>query len=63
MKIEFETSAKLNQDQLFSIIKEGIEKKTGKQLCNIYWNETDGGMTCELMFRNEITTLEMNYED
>ena len=53
MKIQFQTTAILNRDQLFIILKEYIERNTDKKLANIYWNESDSGMYCELIFCNE----------
>ena len=57
MKLTYETTATLDMGQLFSIIKESIEAKTGKMLANIYWDETDQGMTAKLMFRHEEVDL------
>jgi len=60
MKITYETTTTLNQEQLFSIMKEYLEKKTDKRLANFSWKDTDAGMTCTLEFCSE--TKELNDE-
>ena len=59
MKIAYNVSANLDTDQIFALLKEVVEKKTGKMLCNIYWKtyDDDGRMYCELVFRNETVEL------
>jgi hypothetical protein len=57
MKIDYQIAAELNQEQIFAIMRESIEKKTGKQLANIYWNESDAGVSCKLIFRDEPAEL------
>lgn len=60
MKLTFETKTVLNQEQLFAIMRDYFEKKADKQLANFSWEETDAGMTCELVFCAE--TKEINNE-
>ncbi len=58
MKIAYNVSATLDSNQIFALMKEVIEKKTGKMLCDIYWkNDDDGRTCCELVFRNETVEL------
>ena len=58
MKITYEISANLDHEQIFAMMKESIEEKTGKMLCNIYWEQDDAGeIKCKLIFRNEIEEL------
>jgi hypothetical protein len=57
MKLTYETTAQLNPDQLFEIIKEYVEKMTGKMLCNICWSESDAGTSANLVFRDETVEL------
>ena len=44
MKITYQVTATLNREQLFSILKESIEKKTNKKLANFHWDESDDGI-------------------
>lgn len=57
MKITYETTATLAQEQIFCLMKESIEKKTGRHLANIYWDDSDAGMTCKLVFCVETEEL------
>lgn len=43
MKITFETTATLDEIDLFTIIKKYIENKTNKKLAYINWDETVSG--------------------
>jgi len=58
MNISYNVSAKLDSDQIFALVKESIEEKTSKMLCNIYWEQDDAGqIKCELVFSNETVEL------
>jgi len=57
MKITYQTSAVLDREQMFLVFKEFIEKKTGKRLANIGYEDTDDGMTCQLNFCYETEEL------
>ena len=59
MNISYNVSAKLDSDQIFALVKESIEEKTGKMLCTICWEQDDAGqIKCELVFRDETVELE-----
>ena len=53
MKITYQTTATLNQDQIFALMKEIVDSKTNKDLCNIYWVLGDNGISCKLLFSNK----------
>jgi len=58
MKIDYNVSANLDAAQIFALLKEVVEKKTGKMLCDIYWKtDVEGNPKCELVFRNETVEL------
>jgi hypothetical protein len=56
MNITYETTAELNPDDLYSLVKEYIEKKTGKKINNIYFSESDTGTSAKVVFCKEIVT-------
>ena len=59
MKINYEVSVTLDREQLFALIKDSIEKKTGKRLANIMWYYTDNSViSCQLVFCDECVELE-----
>jgi len=60
MKLIYQTTTNLDNDQLFLIIKERIEAKSGKLLANICWSEIDGRVTAKLAFRSENVELEVD---
>jgi len=51
MKITYEATTELNPDDLYSLVKEYIEKATGKNITNIYFSESDiGGISAKVVF-------------
>lgn len=60
MKYNFqmETTVSLDSRSIYELMQEIIEQKLGKTITNIYWNETDVGMTCKLVFEPETVEVE-----
>jgi hypothetical protein len=54
MNITYETTADLNPDALYSVVKEYIEKATGKSITNIYFSESDAGTSAKVVFSKEV---------
>lgn len=58
MKITYETKAIVDKDTLFTMIKQAVESKTGKNLANIEWHlDRAGEVRCTLNFCNETFVL------
>lgn len=57
-KFQMETTIKLDARSIYALIQESIEQKLGKTVTNICWNETDGGMTCELILKPDTVEVE-----
>jgi len=57
MKLTYDTTATLDDAQLFEIIREYVETRAGKRLCNIYWDTSDAGVIAKLLFVQETVQL------
>lgn len=57
MKFDYKITTELDQEQIFEIMREYVANKTGKQLANICWEDSDAGISCELVFCNEPVEL------
>jgi hypothetical protein len=58
MNITYETTADLNPDALYSVVKEYIEKATGKSITNIYFSESNAGTSAKVVFSKEVEKRE-----
>jgi hypothetical protein len=57
MKLTYQTSTVLDKHQIFEILRQYLEKETGKQLANFYHEETDNGLFFKIYFTDETVEL------